>query len=138
MTVALIMIYVRSHRASLDDEPAVARLLQSIPFPAEVRTLLTRGFFGRRWQQEELCDYWLASDPETAICWRICGATASEIHAIRQRFDEMAARNAEIEVSLDMLCLLVCTVTGECGCDAESRIGIKLRLQLASLVAMAQ
>lgn len=124
------MIYVRSHRASLDDEAAVSSLLQSIPFPADVRTLLTKGFFGRRWQQEESCDYWLASDQEIAICWRICGATAAEVHAIRSRFDEIAARNVEIEISLDMLCLLVCTVTGGCGYDAESRVGIKLRLQL--------
>jgi len=137
MSVALIMIYVRSHRASLNDEAAVASLLRSIPFPPEVRALLAKGFFGRRWQQEELCDYWLASNQETAVCWRICGATAAEIHAIRLRFDEMAARNAEIEVSLDMLCLLVCTVTGECGCDAETRVAIKLRLQLNSPVTMS-
>lgn len=131
------MIYVRSHRAALDDEAAVSGLLAAIPFPPEVRTLLAKGFFGRRWQQEELCDYWLASDSETGICWRICGATAGEVHAIRRRFDEMAARNAEIEVSLEMLCLLVCAVTGECGCDADSRVGIKLRLQLNTLVTMA-
>jgi hypothetical protein len=137
MCVARIMIYVRSHRASLADEPALTSLLRSIPFPPEVRALLAKGFFGRRWQQEEMCDYWFASDQQTAICWRICGATAAEIHAIRLRFDEIAARNAEIEVSLDMLCLLVCTVTGECGCDAESRVGIKLRLQLTSPVTMA-
>ena len=130
MAVALNMIYVRSHRAALDDEPAVSGLLQSVPFPPEVRSLLAKGFFGRRWQQEEMCDYWLASDQETAICWRICGATGTEVHAIRLRFDEIAARNAEIEVSLDMLCLLVCAVTGACGCDAESRVGIKLRLRL--------
>jgi hypothetical protein len=49
----------------------------------------------------------------------------------------MAARNAEIEVSPEMLCLLVCTVTGECGYDADSRVGIKVRLQLASPATMA-
>lgn len=125
------MIYVRSHRARLDDDAAVSALLQSIPFPPEVRTLLSRGFFGRRWVQEELCDYWLTSDQQTAICWRVCGATATEVHAIRQRFDEMAARNAEIEFSLDMLCLLIVTVTGACGCDPDSRVGIKLRLALS-------
>jgi hypothetical protein len=138
MSVALKMIYVRSHRAALDDEPALSSLLQSIPFPPEVRALLLRGFFGRRWQQEESCDYWLASDQETAVCWRICGASAGEIHAIRLRFDEMAERNAEIEVSLDMLCLLICTVTGACGCDAEARVGIKLRLRLGSAAMKAR
>ena len=131
------MIYVRTHRAALDDEPALLSLLESIPFPPEVRALLAKGFFGRRWQQEELCDYWLASDHQTAMCWRICGATAAEVHAIRRRFDEIAARNAEIELSLEMLCLLVCAVTGECGYDSESRVGIKLRLQLNSLVTMS-
>src|SRR5262245_26177713 len=131
------MIYVRSHRAPLNDDAALAKLLQTVPFPPEVRALLAKGFFGRRWQQEELCDYWLASDQQTAVCWRICGATAAEVHAIRLRFDEIAARNVEIEVSLEMLCLLICAITGECGCDAESRIGIKLRLQLNSTAAIA-
>lgn len=133
MSVVPNMIYVRSHRASLADAAALSQLLEGVPFPPEVRSLLARGFFGRRWQQEELCDYWLASDQETAVCWRLCGATATEVHAIRLRFDEMAARNAEIEVSLDMLCLLVCAVTGECGCDAGARIGIKLRMPAVRL-----
>src|SRR6185312_6938170 len=111
LAVALNMIYVRSHRSALDDEPAVSGLLYAFLFFAAVSSLL-------------------ASDQETAICWRIFGATGTEVHAIRLRFDEIAARNAEIEVSLDMLCLLVCAVTGACGCDAESRVGIKLRLRL--------
>ncbi len=131
------MIHVRSHRAPFDDAPALTQLLEAVPFPPEVRPLLLRGFFGRRWQQEELCDYWLASDQETVVCWRICGATAGQVHAIRLRFDEMAARNAEIEVSLDMLCLLVCAVTGECRCDAQERFGIKLRLAHGIALAAA-
>jgi hypothetical protein len=131
------MIYVRSNRASLSDAAAVSRLLEAVPFPFEVRALLTKGFFGRRWQQEELCDYWLASDLETAMCWRICGASAAEVHAIRLRFDDMAARNAEIELSLEMLCRLVCAVTGECGCDTDARDSIRLRLSLTGPFATA-
>jgi hypothetical protein len=111
------MIYLQTDSARLDDETALARLLRSIPHPPGVRALLRKNFFGRRWQQEESCDYWLASDGVLAVCMKICGATAAQIFAIRLRFDELAATRAGLVLSKALLRELVQGVTGECRCD---------------------
>jgi hypothetical protein len=121
------MIYVQAGQASLRDDDALTRLLTSIPHPPAVRLLLRKSFFGRRWQQGEGCDYWLISNGETAVCMRICGATAAQVYAIRMRFDAMAARSAVIELSRDLLCKLVREVTGECRGTGEPNVRIKYR-----------
>jgi hypothetical protein len=107
------MIRVQTDHARLDDEAALARLLASIPHPSGVRALLTKSFFGRRWQQAEACDYWLASDGVLAVCMKIYGATAAQIFAIRLRFDELAATRADFVLSKALLCEVILGVTGE-------------------------
>jgi hypothetical protein len=110
-------ISVQTDHARLDDEGALARLLASIPHPPGVRGLLTKNFFGRRWQQAESCDYWLASDGVLAVCLKIRGATAAQVFAIRLRFDELAATRADLVLSKALLCELVQGVTGDCESD---------------------
>jgi hypothetical protein len=108
------MISVQTDQARLDDDAALARLLASIPHSPGVRALLTKNFFGRRWQQAQSCDYWLASDGVLAVCLKIRGATAAQVFAIRLRFDELAATRTDVVLSKALLCELVQGVTGEC------------------------
>jgi hypothetical protein len=122
------MIYVQADEVSLDDEAGLRHFLSAIPHPATVRTLLAKGFFGRRWQQVESCDYWLVSDGQRAACFRICGATAAQIYAIRLRFDVLVLENANFELARDGLCDLVRKVTGECQRPTGANVRIKPRL----------
>jgi hypothetical protein len=122
------MIYVQADQVSLDDEAALRRFLTSIPHPGTVRKLLRNGFFGRRWQQTESSDYWLVSDGKTAAYFRICGASAAQIYAIRLRFDVLVLKNANLELSRELLCELVQTVTGECADTPGPNVRIKPRL----------
>lgn len=108
------MIYVQAEHALLKDDDALSRLLLSTPYPRSVRRLLRKQFFGRHWQQAESCDYWLASDGTVAMSFRICGATATQISAIRMQFDDRVARQPGIELSKELLRDLVKFVTGEC------------------------
>ena len=119
------MIHVQTHSACLDDEPGLSRLLSCVPFPSSVRSLLLRRYFGRRWQQQETCDYWLASDGAIVSCWRICNATAAQVLAIRLRFDELADRDADLEISRELICTLVSGVTGECQCAPEQPLVLR-------------
>ena len=122
------MIYVQADQVSLDDEAGLRHFLNSIPHPGTVRKLLGKGFFGRRWQQTESCDYWLVSDGKSAASFRICGASAAQIYAIRLRFDVLVIKNADLELSRDTLCELVSAVTGECECSPGTNVRIKPRL----------
>jgi hypothetical protein len=108
-----LMIYVVAERLPLKDDESLSSLLLSTPYPRSVRRLLRKGFFGRRWQQVEECDYWLASDGVVAMLFRICGATAAQVSAIRMRFDERAAKHPGLELSRELLCEIVTFVTGE-------------------------
>src|SRR5262245_35680518 len=101
------MIYVQADQVSLDDEAGMRHFLASIPHPGTVRRLLAKGFFGRRWQQAESCDYWLVSDGKNAAYFRICGASAAQIYAIRLRFDVRVIKDADFEISRDSLCELI-------------------------------
>jgi hypothetical protein len=121
------MIYVQADHVSLDDEAGLRRFLTSIPHPRTVRELLGKGFFGRRWQQTESCDYWLVSDGKNAACFRIAGASAAQIYAIRLRFD-VHLKDANLELSRELLCELVRAVTGECEATPGTNVRIKLRL----------
>ncbi len=116
------VIYVQATQTSLDDETAVRQLLVSVPHPPSVRTLLAKKFFGRRWQQAESCDYWLASDGEKVVGLRIRGVTSAQAFAIRLRYDELAALLPELALSRDLLCRLVKGVTGDCQCSAEPEL----------------
>jgi hypothetical protein len=107
-----IMIYVLADRVLLKDDELLSKLLLATPFPRSVRRLLRKGFFGRSWQQVESCDYWLASDGVVAILFRICGATAAQIFAIRMRFDERAVRHPGLELTRELLLEIVTFVTG--------------------------
>jgi hypothetical protein len=122
------MIYVQADKVSLDDDAGLRRFLASIPHPGTVRKLLRKGFFGRRWQQAESCDYWLVSDGESAASFRICGASAAQIYAIRLRFDVLVAKHADFVLSRDMLCDVVKAVTGECEKSPGPSVRIKPRL----------
>ena len=108
-----LMIYVLEERSSLNDDEPLSKVLLSTPYPRSVRRLLRKGFFGRRWQKTESCDYWLASDGVVAVLFRISGATAAQVSAIRLRFDERAAKHPGLELSRELLCELVTFVTGE-------------------------
>jgi hypothetical protein len=121
------MIYVQADQVSLDDEAGMRRLLASIPHPGTVRQLLAKGFFGRRWQQTESCDYWLVSNGKMAAYFRICGASAAQIYAIRLRFDVRVVKHPDFEISRDSLCELVKAVTGECECAGGVNVSIKPR-----------
>jgi hypothetical protein len=122
------MIYVQTIRAPLADGPALSQLLSSIPYPQSVHRLLVKGYFGRRWAQAEACDYWLACDGKEAACWRILGATAAQVYAIRIRFDHMLSMNPRLQVSRDLICELVSAVAGRCQCTAEERFVVRLPL----------
>jgi hypothetical protein len=119
------MISVQTIRAPLAEGPALSQLLDSIPYPESVRRLLGKGYFGRRWAQREACDYWLACDGQEAICWRILGATTSQVYAIRTRFDEMLALNPRLRLSRDLLCQLLSSIAGQCQCSAEERFVVR-------------
>jgi hypothetical protein len=114
------MIIVLAERLLLRDDEALSRLLQSTPYPRSVRRLLRKGFFGRRWHQVESCDYWLASDGVVAMLFKICGATAAQVSAIRMRFDERAAKHPGLELTRELLCELVTFVTGESPAQAHN------------------
>jgi hypothetical protein len=122
------MIYVQAEQVSLGDDADTQRFLSALPHPATVRKLLAKGFFGRRWQSVEACDYWLVSDGKTAAYFRICGASAAQIYAIRLRFDALVIRDVDLELSRDMLCDLVKAVTGECERPEGRNVRIKARL----------
>jgi hypothetical protein len=122
------MIYVQADQVPLDDEVGLRQFLNSIPHPGTVRKLLAKGFFGRRWQQAESSDYWLVSDGKTAAYFRISGASAAQIYAIRLRFDLLVVRNKTLELSRDLLCELVKAVTGEGECSPGANVRIKPRL----------
>jgi hypothetical protein len=100
-------------------------LVVAVPHPPAVRTLLSKKFFGRRWQKAESSDYWLASDGETVVSLRISGVTAAQAYAIRRRYDELVALTPHLQLSRDLLCKLVHGVTGWCECSAEPDISIK-------------
>jgi hypothetical protein len=110
------MVYVQVHRARLDDEPGLLRLLAATCHPLSVRSMLSKPFFGRRWQQRESRDCWLASDGKKVLCMNIRGASSAQIAAIRLRFDHLASRRARVDLSPQLLCELVASVTGECRC----------------------
>lgn len=122
------MIYVQADQVSLDDEAGLRHFLTSIPHPVTVRKLLTKGFFGRRWQQTESSDYWLVSDGKIAACFRICGASAAQTYAIRLRFDVLVTKNADFVLSRELLCDVVRAVTGECEQTPGPSVRIKPRL----------
>jgi hypothetical protein len=122
------MIYVQADEVSLDDDTGLGHFLQSLPHPGTVRKLLTKGFFGRRWQQTESCDYWLVSDGTKAAYFRISGASAAQIYAIRLRFDVLVTKDADFELSRDLLCEVVRAVTGECADAPGHNVRIKPRL----------
>jgi hypothetical protein len=121
------MIYVQADQVSLEDETGLRQFLNSIPHPGTVRKLLTKGFFGRRWQQTESSDYWLVSDGKTAAYFRISGASAAQIYAIRLRFDLFVIKDRNFELTREFLCELVKTVTGEVDCSPGASIRIKPR-----------
>ncbi len=115
------MIYVQTIRATLADGPALSQFLSSIPYPQSVRRLLANRYFGRRWVQAEACDYWLVCDGKEAACWRILGATAAQVYAIRIRFDHMLSMNPHLEVSRDLICELVSSVADKYQYVGEER-----------------
>lgn len=122
------MIYVQAEEVSLGDEAGLRHFLSAIPHPGTVRKLLAKGFFGRRWQQVEACDYWLLSDGKNAAYFRICGASAAQIYAIRLRFDVLAMKTADLVLSLDLLCDLVRAVADDCERAPGPEVKIKRRL----------
>jgi len=107
------MIYVHADRFLLTDDEPLSKALLSTPYPRSVPRLLRKGFFGRRWQQSESCDYWLASDGVVVMLFRIQGATAAQVSAIRLRFDERTAKNPNLELSEELLLELVTFVSGK-------------------------
>jgi hypothetical protein len=124
------MIYVQATEVQLDDEAGLRHFLRAIPHPGTVHKLLAKGFFGRRWTQTESCDYWLVSDGKIAASFRIAGASAAQIYAIRLRFDALAIRDVHLELSRDSLCELVKSVTGECEPWPGANVTIKPRPRL--------
>jgi hypothetical protein len=124
------MADVQTDRALLSDANALAKLLASIPFPPSVHSLLPKGFFGRRWQHGESCDYWLASDGLIAVCWRIRGASAAQIYAIRMRFDRLRALTPHMELTRDVLWGIVYSITGDCEFTTEEPIAIRTPIRL--------
>ena len=105
-------IRVEEQRIAVDDEAALAQALVSIPYPDSVRGLLGKEFFGRRWQQEECCDYWLASDGDTVVWLKIRGATATQVADIRFRFDVIVDQYPGTRPSKSLICDFVNAVTG--------------------------
>jgi hypothetical protein len=107
------MIEIQEFRARLDDEQDLAQLLESIPYPSSVRAMLAKTFFGRRWDANQPCDTWLASDGKSVVCLKICGVTAKQIAAIRFRFDELKSRDAGLQLSRDLISDLAEHVTDD-------------------------
>ena len=94
------LVYVEEVLARLSDEPALARLLASIPtIPQSVRPLLSKPFFGRKWDCAKQLDHWLASDGATVVCLKISGASASVAMRMRLRFDDLRGATPGLQPS---------------------------------------
>jgi hypothetical protein len=111
--IGLAMIEIQEYEAQLDDENDLAHLLESIPYPSSVRAMLARTFFGRRWDANQNCDTWLASDGKRVVCLKIRGVTAKQIAAIRFSFDELQSRDAGLQLSRNLISDLAEHVTDD-------------------------
>lgn len=101
------VVRIEEVRAQFGDDPALTKLLASIPFPPSVRPLLAKRFLGRKWNGVRKWDYWLASDGANVVSLRITGASADVIARVRLRFDELFESTPGLEPSRKTLRQLI-------------------------------
>lgn len=115
-TLLPALIRVEEVQVRLRDDDALAKLLATIPHTDAVRPLLTKPFFGRRWDYLNQCDHWLASDGERVVCVMIFGAPAALISRMRMRFDELRDASPELKPSRKVLRQLLAKIKREEDC----------------------
>lgn len=85
-------VSVQRASASLEDAPALDRLLAPLPEASELRPRLTGQFFARAWDAAAKRDYWVSSDGALVVCFTIEGLTLKQAAAVRVRWDSQRSR----------------------------------------------
>lgn len=80
--------------ARVDDDIALARLLEALPEADGLRTQLVNRFFARAWDKGRRRDYWVYSDGTYASCYTICGLNLKQAAAVRVRWDAVEGQIA--------------------------------------------
>jgi hypothetical protein len=102
-------------QAHLADDAALANILASIPLPHSVGPLLSKPFFGRKWDCTKRSDHWLASDGTTVVFLKVSGASASAVARLRMRFDDLRIASPGLQPSSKTLHDLLAMIAREDG-----------------------
>ena len=105
---------VRS-QARVDDEEAVASLLQSVPEPAAVRALIEKGghFFHQVWNREINIDFWFSCNGKVIICFAIGGLTVQQAASVRRWWYTISDGRADRAADQEGITDIVEAVTGQ-------------------------
>jgi hypothetical protein len=103
-------------RALVADGAALSQLLHEVPESEDIRALLNRPYFTRRWQRSTNRSFWISSDGTTAVCLTVNGLDLDETVALWICFDEHWRRGRS-NLSATTLCAII-----------ESEIGLKVEI----------